>query len=416
MLVSNVLSVAVFRMDNGCYGLFDSHERGPSGKLCTGGKSVLTIHNSIQSLVHTVDSNCGVNPRGSRLDIYGFSLGNRSNIVSDVRDIIVGNFAQNNEHFADFSRNRQCTGNSVAAIITAANVPLSGWEPDTLDSILIMGDHLYKTTRDRNTSLADNYVLMDPSEIALEFTYGGVRYELERNMMFQGDNREAHLADALGQFFIQCHAGVLVSHTFSVAVFRMDNGLFGLFDSHERDSSGRHFTGGNAVLTMHASIQSLVHTVECNFGVNPQESQFRIYSFSLRNFSNTVSPVQETFLEVSDNACKSNRFKAPQMKETKKERQKRLDRERKQRKKLASDASIIRLYEKKRSLKRSKDGTKSDYRNINCTRTEQRTSQQGTMNNIKSDYRNTNGTRTEERTSQQPTKQCKKADYRKKKT
>ena len=122
--------------------------------------------------------------------------------MSDIRHYIQGNFSQSDKCFSKFSRNRQCTANSVAAIVMAADVPVSVWRSENMDDILKMGDHLYKITREQIKRSGYDNIYLDPLDIPLEFNHAAVRYELisHTSSIIGGNNREVDLTENLSRF------------------------------------------------------------------------------------------------------------------------------------------------------------------------------------------------------------------------
>ena len=53
------------------------------------------------------------------------------------------NIHQGDEHFSVESRGRQCALMSLSAVLTARNIPLTGWSRTTVDNVLLQGGKMY---------------------------------------------------------------------------------------------------------------------------------------------------------------------------------------------------------------------------------------------------------------------------------
>ena len=115
-----------------------------------------------------------------------------------------------------------------------------------------------------------------------ELTYG----EQHGNGRHLGTQLIASINEVFG---VYANAFV-VSNSSTVAIFRLPDNLYGLFDSHARKSKGKTFLNGEAFLTMHASIRYLAHTIEFTCGGNDLicGTQYNIISFVVRSVVHRV--------------------------------------------------------------------------------------------------------------------------------
>ena len=230
---------------------------------------------------------------------------------------IKGSHHQGDLRYSAFSRNKQCTAMSASACAFSIHTPISLWNTTTIDTILKMGDSLYHQTRHLNElrGIFEDYLaaIEIPSNFTFENNEYNIRIQEHTDDIFRGNNFHNRLHD----FFQTCSRGIITSCGLSMAIFKLDNGKFGLFDSHARHMHGRVNTNGTAVFTFHENLHSLVHTLLHNFG-NPIfpncTYQFSIASISLgqRNVdsSNTTIGGISSIVTCESKAQRRKRFES----------------------------------------------------------------------------------------------------------
>ena len=200
---------------------------------------------------------------------------------------------QGDSRYVVFSRDEQCTANSVAAVAVFATTAVETWQMIDPESILSLGDTLYKVARQRGVPHDD----LCPDLVPTEFTHENWRYSLNIGHAIHSgvhsDNTSTQLSIGLQKFFQNEIGGVVVSCNLTFAIYTLPDGRYVLFDSHKRNRNGRYRESGTAVITYHSTIFTLAETIANNLS-SLENRLFSICSVKVTSF---VPSSQQTISE-----------------------------------------------------------------------------------------------------------------------
>lgn len=149
-------------------------------------------------------------------------------IFNGALNTVRGSFNQGDSRFSDASRGRQCVCNSLVAICILQTFDSTCSSSD-LDSILTVGDTLYKNVR-KNV----NTDFLEISQLPSSYKYEDTIYCINVTEDDFIGICSTDLELALESSFKHAQSAILLLDSTAIAVFLDRSGLIVLFDSHAR--------------------------------------------------------------------------------------------------------------------------------------------------------------------------------------
>ncbi|XP_036066986.1 uncharacterized protein LOC118598426, partial [Oryzias melastigma] len=228
----------------------------------------------------SVSSDASQNANEGSIDIEMYNIKGKSqqstmNEVEVQHDAIAtvclqASRSQNSKKYMEFSRNKQCTCNSLtflAFLYENESINITD-----LDNILDQGDQMYQQIRKRITN--ENYLALD--ELSDQVTARTQVYNVNTELPLRfGMFQDLPSEDA--NFFLDLEAGLscllsdvqyalLLMSSLCIAVFRNRSGRYGFFDPHTRTRSGlpvleESHDSGTAVMLTFTHLSDMVATL-----------------------------------------------------------------------------------------------------------------------------------------------------------
>ena len=183
--------------------------------------------------------------------------------VVDPTTTVCADFNQGDRRFG-FSACKQCVAMLLTAIVYNQLQTVSTWNSSSLNTILTNGNSLYIYI---SNSIGKDFLLLTevPEMISLSNNIYTLQYsESYAGSVFMTVSNEPFLAleDALNKIFLSSqldyNSALLTVGCNTVAIFRISEVDFKVFDSHSRDTYGMPHSFGKCVLVTIFSIPDLV--------------------------------------------------------------------------------------------------------------------------------------------------------------
>ena len=183
--------------------------------------------------------------------------------IVDPTTTVCADFSQGDGRFG-FNAGKQCVAMSLKAIVYNQLQTVSTWNSTSLNTILINGNSLYIYI---SNSISKDFLLLTevPEMISLSNNIYTLQYsESYAGSVFMTVSNEPFLSleDALKNIFLSSeldyNCALLTVGCNTVAIFRISEVHFKVFDSHSRDAYGMPHSFGKCVLVTIFSIPDLV--------------------------------------------------------------------------------------------------------------------------------------------------------------
>ena len=183
--------------------------------------------------------------------------------IVDPTTTVCADFNQGNSRFG-FSAGKQCVAMSLTAIVCNQLETVSTWNSSSLNTILENGNNLYVYI---SNSIGKDFLLLTevPEMISLSNNIYTLQYsESYAGSVFMTVSNEPFIAleDALNKMFLSSQLdynfALLTIGCNTVAIFKITEVAFKVFDSHSRDIYGMPHSFGKCVLLTIFNIPDLV--------------------------------------------------------------------------------------------------------------------------------------------------------------
>ena len=177
---------------------------------------------------------------------------------------IKGNFHQGAEIFSEVSRGKQCVANSLIALCLLST-KTSVCSSSDIDTILMLGDEMYRYIIQNSKS---SYEYLELCDIPKYFKINEKSFSVA--LIGDGYHGLYHFAEespsnaimcldkALENCFQLSNTTLIIMDCFSLALLKISNNAYALFDSHSRDNDGKQCPDGFSVVIYFPSLTSLI--------------------------------------------------------------------------------------------------------------------------------------------------------------
>ena len=229
--------------------------------------------------------------------------------------VVQGSISQQNEKFSDSNRGKQCTSNSLTFLLHYLTSPGEKQSKATIDAVLSVGDKLHTALTKALKCPGERLSFEDVSKAlkllgegdSILFPQGilsGDIFSLSSNPPF------LPLKVALQNALLNNSGTLLRFLEFTVAVCKLPDGYYNLFDPHARNQKGFVDGNGTAVIMSFPTVDSLVNHVRTFVGQNGLETaiQKSVDSLSMADCSFELLPVvvcNKDYGQPQKNSCLS---------------------------------------------------------------------------------------------------------------
>jgi hypothetical protein len=246
--------------------------------------------------------------------------------IVNTTETVCADFSQGNQIIFGENAGKQCVMMSLTAIVYSQIHDVSTWNSALLNTILFHGNILY--TFISNSINKDLLLLTDvPEFVSVNDTIYHVQYsESYTGHVFMISNNEPYLTlqNALNKIFLSSELNysyaLLTISCNTVAIFRMLDGSFRIFDSHARNLFGMQHAFGKCVLLAIANIQNLTVYFQSVSprGVTPFEIKgVKVYVHDQeRSVPNHNELIQQNEIQIHEVNAEKNRHKNKYRNET----------------------------------------------------------------------------------------------------
>ena len=229
--------------------------------------------------------------------------------------VVQGSTSQQNEKFSDSNRGKQCTSNSLTFLLHYLTSPGEKQSKATIDAVLSVGDKLHTALTKALKCPGERLSFEDVSKAvkllgegdSILFPQGilsGDIFSLSSNPPF------LPLKVALQNALLNNSGTLLRFLEFTVAVCKLPDGYYNLFDPHARNQKGFVDGNGTAVIMSFPTVDSLVNHVRTFVGQNGLETAIQkpVDSLSMADRSFELLPVvisNKHYGQPQKNSCLS---------------------------------------------------------------------------------------------------------------
>ena len=229
--------------------------------------------------------------------------------------VVQGSMSQQNEKFSDSNRGKQCTSNSLTFLLHYFTSPGEKQSKATIDAVLSVGDKLHTALTKALKCPGERLSFEDVSKAvkllgegdSILFPQGilsGDIFSLSSNPPF------LPLKAALQNALLNNSGTLLRFLELTVAVCKLPDGYYNLFDSGARNQKGFVDGNGSAVIMSFPTVDSLVNHVRTSVGQNGLETaiQRSVDSLSMADRSFELLPVvisNKDYGQPQKNSCLS---------------------------------------------------------------------------------------------------------------
>ena len=183
--------------------------------------------------------------------------------IIDPTTTTCADFSQGDTRFG-FSAGKQCVAMSLTAIVYNQLETVSTWNSSSLNTILLNGNGLYNYI---SNSIRKDFLLLTevPEMISLSSNIYTLQYsDSYTGSVFMTVSNEPYMSleDSLKRLFLSSqldyNQALLTIGCNTVAIFKISEVVFRVFDSHSRDTYGMPHLFGKCVLLKISSIPDLV--------------------------------------------------------------------------------------------------------------------------------------------------------------
>lgn len=229
--------------------------------------------------------------------------------------VVQGSMSQQNEKFYDSNRGNQCTSNSLTFLLHYLTSPGEKQSKATIDAVLSVGDKLHTALTKALKCPGERLSFEDVSK-AVKLLGEGDSILFPQGILI-GDifSLSSHspflpLKVALQNALLNNSGTLLRFLEFTVAVCKLPDGYYNLFDPHARNQKGFVDGNGTAVIMSFPTVDSLVHHVRTFVGQNGLETaiQKSVDSLSMADRSFELLPVvisNKDYGQTQENSCLS---------------------------------------------------------------------------------------------------------------
>ncbi|XP_071509191.1 uncharacterized protein [Diadema antillarum] len=240
-----------------------------------------------------------------------------------LTSIAQGNFNQGHYRFG-VSRGKQCTANSLVAILYSAKKNANEFDAQDLDKILTLGNQLYYYIEKDSTMHEDLLMISDlPKELdILDDTFaidcsGPVFGIIDGNEKYLAEFGAVLLKHALEHELYKHDACFMMFNESTFAIIKSPTGFY-VFDPHGRDQSGCVSENGKSIL-LHTSCWQGIHSYRIrlanSMGCSPNSTQFELTGVNVKIQSKSNDALSSINFNQSyndnphENTCKTNSTK-----------------------------------------------------------------------------------------------------------
>ncbi len=294
IITYNENSYGLLRLQNAngssSYAFFDSHGRKHDGSRPGSKSAILFFENDSAFINFFLSENHLLSPLSIKkydnksnliiVPLHFIDIGTDQVIDSIVSKgstiftkVISGSFAQNDIRFDNESRNKQRTANSVIFLAFTSILKQNITSVD-LDSILTIGDQIYKVSyreaiklRSEITALTKSQIInpyLAAHEVQKHIFVNIARFNIQKfkvscqplsNKEYSG-NFNNHAKTYIERFFKEYDNGIFICSSLSIALHKMHD-MYVIFDPHERSVNGLAERHGKSNIFFFSNIQLL---------------------------------------------------------------------------------------------------------------------------------------------------------------